>query len=59
VDTHVSRIRNKLELSGKRGTVLKAVYHYGYRLDNPRPTTAITRMSPDFPFYDRFANPIN
>ncbi|HSW52117.1 MAG TPA: response regulator transcription factor [Sulfuricaulis sp.] len=34
VDTHASRIRNKLELSGKYGLTLKAVYHYGYRLEN-------------------------
>lgn len=33
VDTHVSRIRNKLDLSGKYGLTLKAVYHYGYRLE--------------------------
>lgn len=35
VDTHVSRIRNKLDLTGKHGPILKAVYHYGYRLENP------------------------
>ena len=35
VDTHASRIRNKLDLSGKFGLALKAVYHYGYRLENP------------------------
>ncbi|MDH5511597.1 MAG: response regulator transcription factor, partial [Gammaproteobacteria bacterium] len=33
VDTHVSRLRTKLGLSGEHGPTLKAVYHYGYRLE--------------------------
>ncbi|MCR4301618.1 MAG: helix-turn-helix domain-containing protein [Sulfuricaulis sp.] len=33
VDTHVSRLRTKLGLSGEQGPALKAVYHYGYRLE--------------------------
>jgi two-component system, OmpR family, response regulator RegX3 len=33
VDTHVSRLRTKLGLSGEQGPSLKAVYHYGYRLE--------------------------
>lgn len=33
VDTHASRLRTKLGLSGEHGPALKAVYHYGYRLE--------------------------
>ncbi|MEO6023018.1 MAG: response regulator transcription factor [Burkholderiales bacterium] len=33
VDTHVSRIRNKLELSQESGFKLSSVYFYGYRLE--------------------------
>jgi len=33
VDTHVSRLRKKLELSGEHGWRLTAVYQHGYRLD--------------------------
>lgn len=32
VDTHVSRLRKKLELDGKTGWKLASVYHKGYRL---------------------------
>ncbi|MDQ2696247.1 MAG: response regulator transcription factor [Pseudomonadota bacterium] len=40
VDTHISRIRNKLELKPEHGWQLKAVYQHGYRLEqveNPPP----------------------
>lgn len=33
VDTHISRLRKKLELSGEHGWRLTAVYQHGYRLD--------------------------
>lgn len=33
VDTHVSRIRKKLELSPDKGWRLSAIYHQGYRLE--------------------------
>jgi DNA-binding response OmpR family regulator len=34
VDTHVSRLRNKLGIRPDRGWRLNAVYHHGYRLEN-------------------------
>ncbi len=33
VDTHVSRVRNKLGLKPEHGWKLSSVYHYGYRLE--------------------------
>ncbi len=33
VDTHVSRLRNKLGIRPERGWRLNAVYHHGYRLE--------------------------
>lgn len=33
VDTHVSRLRNKLNIRPDRGWKLSAVYHHGYRLE--------------------------
>ena len=33
VDTHISRIRKKLELVPERGWKLSAIYHQGYRLE--------------------------
>lgn len=33
VDTHVSRLRNKLDLTPDCGWQLRAVYHHGYRLE--------------------------
>ena len=33
VDTHVSRIRNKLNLNRENGWNLKAIYQHGYRLE--------------------------
>lgn len=33
VDTHVSRLRKKLQLSGEHGWRLNAVYQHGYRLE--------------------------
>jgi two-component system, OmpR family, response regulator RegX3 len=40
VDTHVSRIRNKLGLTPERGWRLMAVYGYGYRLEQLTAVTA-------------------
>ncbi|TCO83508.1 DNA-binding response OmpR family regulator [Plasticicumulans lactativorans] len=37
VDTHVSRIRNKLDLRPEHGWQLKAVYQHGYRLEPVEP----------------------
>jgi DNA-binding response OmpR family regulator len=34
VDTHVSRLRKKLELSGEHGWRLAAIYQHGYRLES-------------------------
>ncbi|NLB13484.1 MAG: winged helix-turn-helix domain-containing protein, partial [Gammaproteobacteria bacterium] len=33
VDTHISRLRKKLGLSGEYGWRLNAVYQHGYRLE--------------------------
>ena len=33
VDTHISRIRQKLNLTAEHGWQLKAVYQHGYRLE--------------------------
>lgn len=33
VDTHISRIRKKLELEPKNGWLLSSIYHHGYRLE--------------------------
>ncbi|HNR91406.1 MAG TPA: response regulator transcription factor [Dokdonella sp.] len=33
VDTHVSRLRKKLELNGEHGWRLAAIYQHGYRLE--------------------------
>jgi DNA-binding response OmpR family regulator len=33
VDTHISRIRSKLDLRPENGWQLSSVYHYGYRLE--------------------------
>lgn len=33
VDTHISRIRKKLELTPDNGWKLESIYHYGYRLE--------------------------
>ena len=33
VDTHISRLRNKLSITPERGWKLSAVYHHGYRLE--------------------------
>jgi DNA-binding response OmpR family regulator len=37
VDTHVSRIRRKLELTPENGWRLSAIYHHGYRLERAAP----------------------
>lgn len=36
VDTHISRIRNKLDLKPEQGWQLKAIYHHGYRLEQTK-----------------------
>jgi DNA-binding response OmpR family regulator len=33
VDTHMSRLRRKLELNGENGCQISSVYHHGYRLE--------------------------
>ena len=33
VDTHVSRLRKKLDLNGSNGWRLAAIYQHGYRLE--------------------------
>jgi len=33
VDTHISRVRSKLNLRPENGWRLSSVYHYGYRLE--------------------------
>lgn len=33
VDTHISRVRKKLELTPENGWRLESIYHYGYRLE--------------------------
>ena len=33
IDTHISRIRNKLNLNKENGWNLKAIYQHGYRLE--------------------------
>lgn len=40
VDTHVSRLRNALQLDGRHGLRLSAVYQHGYRLE------AVARATP-------------
>lgn len=33
VDTHVSRLRRKMELNGQHGWRISSIYHHGYRLE--------------------------
>lgn len=40
VDTHVSRLRKKLQLNGERGWQIVPVYGFGYRLDRLAPPVA-------------------
>ncbi|MDR3392795.1 MAG: response regulator transcription factor [Sulfuriferula sp.] len=40
IDTHISRIRNKLVLRPENGYQLKAVYNHGYRLEHVNSTEA-------------------
>lgn len=37
VDTHVSRLRRKLQLDGSHGVKLQSIYQHGYRLDIQHP----------------------
>lgn len=37
LDTHMSRLRAKLQLTGRHGWVLRSVYQRGYRLECPGP----------------------
>lgn len=45
VDTHVSRLRKKLELDGREGWKMNAVYGYGYRLDRVDIPVDVARVS--------------
>jgi DNA-binding response OmpR family regulator len=47
LDTHVSRIRNKLGLTPEHGWRLGAVYRYGYRLEQLDPAAAERARSED------------
>jgi len=49
IDTHVSRVRNKLGLTREQGWRLVAVYGYGYRLERlqPRSPRAATAAGAD------------
>lgn len=37
LDTHTSRLRRKLQLTGRHGWVLRSIYQRGYRLECPGP----------------------
>ena len=37
VDTHISRIRKKLQITSEKGWVLNSIYQHGYRLENLDP----------------------
>lgn len=39
IDTHVSRVRTRLELTVEHGFQLQAIYGFGYRLDRVSPTS--------------------
>lgn len=41
VDTHVSRLRRKLELDGRHGWRLRSVYQHGYRLESHHDETLL------------------
>ena len=43
VDTHVSRLRRKLELDGRHGWRLRSVYQHGYRLEASREAAPLAR----------------
>ncbi|WP_459874457.1 response regulator transcription factor [Halomonas shantousis] len=46
VDTHISRLRRKLELDGRHGLRLRSIYQHGYRLETQ---TAAATMSHTLP----------
>jgi len=45
VDTHVSRLRRKLELDGRHGWQLRSVYQHGYRLESCRDGVPLERLA--------------
>ena len=47
IDTHVSRVRNKLGLVRGQGWRLVAVYGYGYRLERLQPRSSRAATAPD------------
>lgn len=46
VDTHVSRIRNKLHLMPEYGWKLSAIYQHGYRLERVEQPAGVTASAP-------------
>ncbi len=47
VDTHISRLRKKLQLGNETGWILTSIYQHGYRLDQIDRPTATVPTSPD------------
>ncbi len=45
VDTHISRLRRKLELDGRHGWRLRSVYQHGYRLETCRDAAPLERVA--------------
>jgi DNA-binding response OmpR family regulator len=40
IDTHVSRVRRKLDIGPHRGWQISTIYGFGYRLERVRPRAA-------------------